>query len=306
MNEEVELREYLRMLWEKKWVVVIVFLVAIGIAAAISFTKPVEYRTNATLAVNLSPSVAVLGVVGADSLRQTLLSQAPSGDELSAILVSDELLKKVIQAMSVSQPPPWGNLTAGQAIVWMKDHLSFKITGTRSNILISIHLQAALPLKKLQDLLSVYLPLAQERVRQSIASPLGRDLAALDATQSFLTKNREALLKELDQRIAQRRSALREQQHSTVDRVDPSQFPALTSEIEAISGKLVDFRIVQESYKRLQSSGWGQVNMLSAPSVPLAVSHRKLMLIVAAILGLLFGVLLALFVHYLQAGRESQ
>ena len=48
---EVDLRDYLRVLWHGKWIVLATFLVAVGVAAVVSFKAPDVFRAEARLTV---------------------------------------------------------------------------------------------------------------------------------------------------------------------------------------------------------------------------------------------------------------
>jgi uncharacterized protein involved in exopolysaccharide biosynthesis len=79
---EVDLRDYFRVIWRKKWIILGITLAAILAAALASFTKPSQYQAQAVYQLQSAPTVK--GV--------TLSS--PSSEVAVAMLSSKELLRQ--------------------------------------------------------------------------------------------------------------------------------------------------------------------------------------------------------------------
>lgn len=61
---EVDLRDYIKVIWREKWIIVGIFLLAVGLAAGYSFTRPATYKTETTLAVTPNVSKRLLNGTG--------------------------------------------------------------------------------------------------------------------------------------------------------------------------------------------------------------------------------------------------
>ena len=84
---EVDLRDYLRVLWEGKWIILVTFLVAIGTALALSSTAPKRYQAETSLLILPPLSQAVGGTVGGTVFSpETYQRLAGAGDLLQAVI----------------------------------------------------------------------------------------------------------------------------------------------------------------------------------------------------------------------------
>ncbi len=111
---EVDLRDYLRVIWEGKWVIAGVFVVAVVLTALVSFRLPDEYEARALLKLRPLPTL--------DGLALKL----PSLQSVAAIAQSDELL---LQAAGELQPhyPEFQNDTPPQVYQWLKRNLKASV-----------------------------------------------------------------------------------------------------------------------------------------------------------------------------------
>ncbi|MCL6643021.1 MAG: hypothetical protein K6T71_06860, partial [Candidatus Bipolaricaulota bacterium] len=107
---EIDLRDYLRVIWERKWLIMGVFVVAVVLTALVSFRLPDEYEVRALLKLRRLPTV--------DGLALKL----PSLQSVAAIVQSDELL---FQAAGELQPryPEFSPNTPMQVQQWLKRSL---------------------------------------------------------------------------------------------------------------------------------------------------------------------------------------
>ena len=87
---EVDLRDYLRVLWKGKWIVLITFLVAVGTALALSYSAPKQYRTETSLLILPPLAQEVNGEVGGTVF---------SPETYKRLALSNDLLQEVIHAL---------------------------------------------------------------------------------------------------------------------------------------------------------------------------------------------------------------
>lgn len=84
---EVDLRDYFRVLWKGKWIVIITFLVSVGTALAISYSLPKQYRTETSLLI-LPPLATEVG----GEVTGTIFSP----ETYRRLALASDLLKEVI------------------------------------------------------------------------------------------------------------------------------------------------------------------------------------------------------------------
>lgn len=87
---EVDLRDYLRVLWKGKWIVLITFLVAVGTALALSYSAPKQYRTETSLLILPPLAQEVNGEVGGTVF---------SPETYKRLALSNDLLQEVIHTL---------------------------------------------------------------------------------------------------------------------------------------------------------------------------------------------------------------
>lgn len=83
---EVDLRDYIRVLWREKWIVIVTFLVAVGTALGISYNLPKQYQTKTALLI-LPPLAREVGgeVAGTVYSPETYKSLALASDLLQDV-----------------------------------------------------------------------------------------------------------------------------------------------------------------------------------------------------------------------------
>ncbi len=84
---EVDLRDYLRVVWEGKWIILITFLVAVGTALALSYSAPKRYQAETSLLILPPLSQEVGGTVGGTVFSpETYKRLALAGDLLQTVI----------------------------------------------------------------------------------------------------------------------------------------------------------------------------------------------------------------------------
>lgn len=85
---EVDLRDYFRVLWKGKWIVIITFLVSVGTALGVSYSLPKTYQTETSLLI-LPP---LAKEVGGEVTTGTVFSP----ETYKRLALASDLLKEVI------------------------------------------------------------------------------------------------------------------------------------------------------------------------------------------------------------------
>ena len=84
---EVDLRDYLHVLWEGKWIIIFTFLVAVATALAVSYSAPKQYQTRTSLLLLPPLSTEVGGeVTGTVFSPETYKRLALTGDLLQDVV----------------------------------------------------------------------------------------------------------------------------------------------------------------------------------------------------------------------------
>ncbi|MBC7098393.1 hypothetical protein H5T52_04665 [Candidatus Bipolaricaulota bacterium] len=116
---EVDLRDYVRILWKEKWIVIVTFLVAVGTALAISYGLPKQYRTETALLI-LPPLAREVGgevtgtvyspetykslALASDLLQEVAAKVYPEGDRPSALELKDRIKVEIEQTTAKEFP----------------------------------------------------------------------------------------------------------------------------------------------------------------------------------------------------------
>lgn len=341
---EVDLRDYLKIIWEKKWLILGVFVIAVVSAALASFRLPNEYEARALLRLRPIPSI--------DGLQLKLLSL----QQVAAILQSDELL---LQAAQELQPryPEFQRDTLIQIQQWLKRNL--KASVIEESDLLEVRLPSNLEPDKLRETLDLIISLAESKLQGDLQSNIALELTRFSTMTRVVQEQLDAVNAQLQSEIAQRKEILTAQRSELLARMDEirknPQFLRLAAgeqnatlqgimlkrEFEALNGRAqnieselqkLDSRgreLFPEFHSRLQSlenertqlqllEGKVQqvftknpetIDVVSAPFAPEQPvgPRRTLNVLIAGVLGLFGGTLLAFFINYLrQPEQKSQ
>jgi len=312
---EVDLREYVRILWWGKWIILGVFAVAIGLAALLTVGSPKRYRAEGLVTVERPVGL-------------------PSGYTLPTV---DLLVERVRDPKLLDQAAQGTSFT-GQ---WLAESLQAK----RQDSFVHLSLQGPVPPQDLGRRLGRVVAALQEETRVGLEESVTRRLAEIQS-------QRKATLAELagwDAELARQRATAeiaRDQLRSAIAeiRADPGKLRLSVGADATIQGYLVQ-KELDVLYARLQAvelaldemerlgptyvMGAGQpvtlTNQLAElakeeaslravlPALPDPVvvvrgptasgplgASLKMNLAVAGVLGLFVGVLLAFLVHWLR------
>lgn len=97
-RDEIELRDYVRGLWKEKWLMLVVFVVAVGIAAGISWGLPAQYATETTLLI--APTVSEQLAGEGEPFVRTF-----SAGTYENLALANDLLGEIIAALDLRVNP---------------------------------------------------------------------------------------------------------------------------------------------------------------------------------------------------------
>ena len=323
---EVDLRDYLRVLWRGKWIVLVTFLVAVGVAALVSFRAPDVFRAEAVLSWEVPP--------GAPPNYST-----PSPDSLLQQVKDPSFLSRA--AALVETNPP--------SAAWLAGHLEAKKQGR----FLELVLEAPLSPDTLQRYLSGVVSALDEELKTEMVQAVEERLSALATRREELQGQLarwESQLAEARTRAQAQRTALLEEiaeietdpellslslgdtvtvrgylvqeeldllyrrleevelALDEMDRLGVLALPGVGGKIGAIEGELVSLEVEEAALKELLSDPPSPLVLIRGPaasSTPVG-PNRKMNLAVAGVLGLFCGVLLAFFWHWLREPTEGK
>ena len=142
---EVDLRDYLRVMWRKKWLILSVFLIAVLAAGLISYRAPTRYKSEGIYQWRKLPTIS-----GAQLT-------APSVQAIVALLDSQVLLEQAYH--EIGSP---GGLSATE--------LKLKVEAEKD--LITIELQGTLSPERLRAVLERLVALGMEQLDARVRAEL--------------------------------------------------------------------------------------------------------------------------------------
>ncbi|MBS3788691.1 hypothetical protein KGY79_10910, partial [Candidatus Bipolaricaulota bacterium] len=95
---EVDLRDYIKVIWEEKWLIALIFVIAVGAALGFSLSTTPEYRAQASLIIT---SPVADKFVNRSGEPQVLVNFTPEFNH-EEIGLSDELLKSIINDLDLN------------------------------------------------------------------------------------------------------------------------------------------------------------------------------------------------------------
>ncbi len=313
---EVDLRDYLRILWRGKWVVLGVAVVAIGLAATFAARSPAVYRTEVLLAIErpagapatYTPPTAdwlverardpgLLERAGLEPGRATSLEAKNQGQFLQLSLRGPvpprELEARLEQVVAALEEESQAGV--GEAIARRLKELESE----READLIQLREWEA-ELERLREAAEA----GRDRLRAMIAE-IEADPKRLELSTGATSTIRGYLVqKELDLLYARLQAV--ELALDAMDRLGPAYLPNVGPELVRLRSELTSLEVEEASLQAMLPALPELLSPVRGPvsSGPLGPG-LKMNLAVAGVLGLFVGVLLAFFIHWLQAGPEE-
>ena len=305
---EVDLRDYLIVIWQQKWVIIGVVLLAIAAAGIYSFTQPDEYRAEAMISYQSSPPAEVPidlpetnGLISMVESTTGVRANPLSGTDLVRLgtegtaalpALEDRLQSAVESTRSLLQDQLDDQIT--QRFGALDDEIQF-LQDQRSALLERLEDRATRRLEALgqqRDQVVAHLDQLMNGGAEANADGPSRQASLLALTSQ---------LQILQQEMA-RLETSREASES-----DPSMGSAYAERLVAITSDIQERELTRRRYERLQSAGWTPLSMVQAPQgleTPVG-PNRMLNVAIAGVLGAFIGLLLAFFVHYLRSGPAA-
>lgn len=341
---ELDLRDYLKVIWEKKWLILGVFIVAVVLTTLLSFRLPNEYEARALLRLRPVPTI--------DGLQLKL----PSLQQVATIVQSDEIL---LQAAQELQPryPEFQHATPLEVQQWLKRNL--KASVIEKSDLLEVRLPGDLPPERLREALSLVIALTESKLRSDLQSNIELELTRISTMARVVQEQLDAVNAQLQSEIVQRKEILTAQRSELLARMDEIRknpqflrlaageqnatlqgimlkrefeflnvraqnleselqkldsrgrelFPELHNRLQSLENERTELQLLEGKVQRVFAKTPETIDIVSAPFVPEQPigPRRTLNVLIAGVLGLFGGTLLAFFVNYLrQPEQETQ
>jgi uncharacterized protein involved in exopolysaccharide biosynthesis len=281
---EVDLRDYFRVIWRKKWIILGVFLAAVVAALLLSLGMPNQYRAEAFYQLNQAPQATGIKL------------NSPSIQAAVAMLSSRELLQQAAREAEVGD---------GAVIT---DGL--KVTSQKGDLL-QLELKGTLSPDALQRVLTKLIELFSAKVRAQLQGEIEEELSQIARRTELLEEEGASLKDQIDKLLGEEGNA-----QLKVGEFDTTlegfalrqELSSLYARLSPIQRELDNLRLSQEELSNLANLNWEPLLTISPPYASTAPvgPNRKMNVAVAGVLGLFVGILLAFFVHYMEGGKEVE
>ncbi|SHE68146.1 G-rich domain on putative tyrosine kinase [Desulfofundulus australicus DSM 11792] len=267
MEEELDLRDLILILWKRRKLILGIFLLAVLAAAAVSFIIPPTYEVSTIIALGAFPD-------------PTYTSQASARE----ILLSDELLLNVISALKLDVPrEKFRSFKQTIKVEPVNDTNFLKISIQTTN-----RSEGRAIVEKMVELFKERSSASYQQYRQLLAGQLDAVRTRLSSVEADIKKTREVLSAiesttgispvEKDLRRSRTLEYLQSEESQRIELLD--RYLALQKEINGLK----DVQVIRGARE---------------PVYPVK-PNKKLNVALAGMLGLMVGVFLAFILEYFQ------
>lgn len=143
----MNLGQFLTIIWARRWVALLVFVLTVGVTVGVSLMLPKQYQGSATVVIDARPDpVSVMAGVNPMALPSFMATQVD-------ILLSDRVAARVIQDLKLNENPAlrdqWQSESKGQGSFeqWITELLQrqLEVKPSRESNVITVNFRAAEP-----------------------------------------------------------------------------------------------------------------------------------------------------------------
>lgn len=294
---EVELRDYLRVIWEKKWIILTTFLIAVGAALLFSFRMPSRYQTDALYMVKEAPKI------------EGVQLKIPSPQETIQILRSNQLLKETTKKLKLTAIERFKGAGLQKIVTQLGEDL--RTEQPEGTNLVRLKLTGAYSPSLIEQILDQHLLVLKSDLHTRVEEDVKGEISRINATQTALKSQLDELIKERE-KIESGEDNLKlmagEQEATLKGIILREKFINLNSRVSSLQKRLDNLALTKVAVSKLFGQSWSPLDILSRPYAPEVPTGPKwkLNLAIAGVLGLIGGLMLAFFVHYLQAETTQE
>ena len=205
MKSLSENRSVARIVWEGRWLLVVIVIASVIGTGIYAYRLPPEFATEAVF--HLHPLTEV---------EAPARPYLPSGPTLISLLKSQEVLLQAIEDARLQEQPAFTDWTKPRLAQWLRDHL--QITQPEKTDLIVIELVGPFKgSKEIKEFTDRYLLGAQKKIQTQLRQSLESEQARLDRLRQSLNQTRENIIQEASKRAATKRVKLQVQEKDLQD-----------------------------------------------------------------------------------------
>jgi uncharacterized protein involved in exopolysaccharide biosynthesis len=269
-EEEIDLRDYINVLLKRKWLIIGIFLLAVITAAIISyFILPSIYQSSATFKIAEVKGLSLFNV-----------------SEAKNKIKSDQILQEVINQLKLKlTPAELAKIIKIETIDDNKGYVKVTVENTSPELARDIAF----------SLVNQFIELNQQDYQEKIA--------LLEKEKQSIEKQMTLEMENINEAEKLRLAIINSEGLSLTEKqIQINLLLSYSTQIREHYNELVDKYYILEN-QILNSSNFEIVNYPSIPQAPIK-PNRKLNLVIAGVLGLFVGILMAFFAEYWQAGKR--
>ncbi|MBE0524280.1 MAG: hypothetical protein IBX40_08120 [Methanosarcinales archaeon] len=295
MDDEIDLREYLEVIWKEKTLIAVITIIAIISAALFSFfISTEEYQTEAQVFINPMPS----GLTNA--VRYT------DPDIISSTITSHNIIVKTVERSDLPTSVPFKDAENPEASVisWFKENIHVAVIAKELNSdqdtnQIKITLQGPLDPDILKNTLETHINEVINENTIQLLIDIEKEIERIDTMTELLETQREDTLYKIEQ----------------IPDVEPSDrtvmlelFIELNSRLTSIEDKLYSYEIQRKNLEIIASPDYTWIEVISSPYAPEkpVAQNKFLKIAIAGVLGLFIGVFAAFFKNFIEESPSKE
>ncbi len=294
VEDEIDLRDYLRVLGKQKFLIAGIIIVALISSVFYSFVMlQNEYQTNAVLYFKALPG----DLSNVERYSNPVI--------VASTITSNDMIAKTVEKSGLTGIEPFRNSENPKeaAIGWLKGNIQVtpkaKLTSPLSDKEMEVTLKGTLDPEILQKTLSAHIELVVDENKKEFAQDVERDIKKLDDSIDLLKKQKASSLNVIGQIPQVNKS-------ETSDSMFLLQnFMVINSRLNILDDKLITLEISRNNLEAVATPDFNFMEVVSTPyrAVPVA-SRAMLNIAIAGVLGLFIGVFAAFFKNYMEGSTS--
>lgn len=277
MDEDIELRDYLKVIWKEKFLIIAVTILVFVIVVFFSYIIPSanEYQTDALLYVENIPA----DLSNADRYYSVAIA--------STIISNDVIIRTVEQSgLDENEPFKSERRSKESAIQWLKENIEVKVKGKEIEMKLKGPVEPDVLLKTLQ----MHIKVVTEENKKRLIQDAKNETQKINMTAELLTEQFADAFTSIENI----------QKEDFSDSTINTELFMDFSQLAVIENRLNDLELQRIDMEYIASSDYNWIEVISSPSgskIPVG-PNRKLNIIIACVLGLFVGGIVAFFKNY--------
>ena len=279
MDEDIDLRDYLRIIWKEKFLIIAVTMLALITVVFFSYVMPSanEYKVDALLYVEDIP----------ESLSNS--KRYSSAVIVSSITSNDIIMGTVgLSGLADNEPFKSERWPEERAAQWLKENIEVKAKGNEIQLILKGPVEPDI----LQKTLQIYIMVVTEENKKRLTQGANNDTRKINMTVELLAAQLTDVFTSIE----------KIQEESPGNSTLNVELFMAFSRLGAIEDRLNILELQRMELEYMASPEFNWIEVISSPygsEIPVG-PNRTLNVIIACILGLFAGVFIAFFKDYIE------